>query len=104
MFDAYIEEQSSTEEGNKRRIYILEDSAKLGILNMAIDFNQSGDITNWSSKFIEENVLYANLRNVSISFDKSGKRITNYSINGYHKLMFKDTVFYQLKAVIKYEE
>ena len=104
LFDAFIEEQNSTEKGNRRWNYILEDSTKLGILNMVIDFNQSGDVTNWSSKFSEENVLYANLRNVSINFDKSGQRITDYSIVGYHKLMFKDTVFYQLQAVIKYEE
>ena len=104
LFDAYIEEQYSTEKGNRRWNYILEDSTKSGILTMVVDFNQSGDVINWSSKFREENVLYANLRDVSINFDKSGQRITDYSINGYHKLMFKDTVFYQLQAVINYEE
>ena len=104
LLDAYSVEERGLENGNNQIIYTLRDSNQLGILDLVFKFNPDGQVTDWESSFKEENILYSNLREVSMSFTPDGARMTGFAVNGYHKLMFKDTVFYQVHAKIDYEK
>ncbi len=103
LVDAYSIEETVTEDGRKHIVYILIDSSQSGILNMKISIDARGMVTSWKSIFSEENILYSNLREISMSFLPNRELMSGYAIHGYHKLMFSDTVYYQLQSVINYE-
>ena len=103
LFDAYSIEETVTEDGYKHIVYMLIDNSQSGILNMEINIDARGMVTSWKSIFSEENVLYSNLREISMSFLPNRELMSGYAIHGYHKLMFSDTVYYQLQSVINYE-
>ena len=103
LFDAYSIEETVTEDGYKHIVYMLIDNSQSGILNMEINIDARGMVTSWKSIFSEENVLYSNLREISMIFLPNRELMSGYAIHGYHKLMFSDTVYYQLQSVINYE-
>ncbi len=103
LVDAYSIEETVTEDGYKHIVYMLIDNSQSGILNMEINIDARGMVTSWKSIFSEENVLYSNLREISMSFLPNRELMSGYAIHGYHKLMFSDTVYYQLQSVINYE-
>ena len=104
LIDAYSMEEKASKDGYTVNAYNLIDSTLSGILNMEIIIDPEGEVTSWKSIFSEENILYSNLRRVSMNIHPKGGLIRGYTIHGYHKLAFKDTVFYQLQAVIEYEK
>ena len=104
LIDAYSMEEKVSEDGYTVNTYNLIDSTLSGILNVEIIIDPEGEVTAWRSIFSEENILYSNLRTVSMNFHPNGRLINGYTIHGYHKLAFKDTVFYQLQAVMEYEK
>ena len=67
----------------------------MGVLDMAIIYGDEGKVIDLSSSFQEQNLLYRNFRNVAITVGPEGG-LTGYEIAGYHKLLFKDTVHYQI--------
>jgi len=103
LVDAYSIEETVTEDGYKHIVYMLIDNSQSGILNMEINIDARGMVTSWKSIYNEENVLYSNLREISMSFLSNRELMSGYAIHGYHKLMFSDTVYYQLQSVINYE-
>jgi len=103
LVDAYSMEEWTRNDGYMLEAYTLIDSAQSGILNMEITTDPDGVVTSWESIFSEENIIYSNLRKVTMNFQNGGI-MSGYTINGYHKLIFKDTVYYQFQAAIKYKQ
>ena len=103
LVDAYSMEERAKEDGSMVETYNLIDSAQSGILKMEISLDPDGAITSWESIFSEENIIYSNLRKVAMNFQEEGL-MNGYTVHGYHKLIFMDTVYYQLQAVIKYKQ
>jgi len=103
LIDAYSIKETVSDEGYKLKAYILVEKSLSGVLNIETITDPAGNVTFLKSSFREENILFNNLRNVSMSFHPKSGLISEYTIDGYHKLAFKDTVFYQINAVIEYQ-
>ena len=101
LVDAYTVNQVTDDQGNKTTTYNLIDNSDLGILKMEIKQDPENQVSAWSSSFQEENLLYCNFRELKLTTGDEGI-LNSYRINGYHKLMFKDTVYYQIEVDIKY--
>ncbi len=98
LVDAY-QTSEQTRNGEKITAYKLKDSTGSGILDMEIIYDAKGEVSSWSSSFLEENLLYCNFRKVKLTTDTNGM-LSSYLVDGFHKLMFKDTVHYQLQVKI----
>ena len=101
LLDAYNEDLGMTEQGNRFTSYSLIDSTGSGVLKMEIIYNSADQVSGWSSSFQEENLLYCNFRELTLTTSNEGI-LEAYQVRGYHKLMFKDTVHYQLEVDISY--
>ncbi len=99
LIDAYQTNELNTKEGERIILYELTDSTGSGILDMEIVFDSSDKVSSWKSSFKEENLLYCNFRELTLSTNEDGM-LEHYLIRGYHKLMFKDTVYYQLDVEV----
>ncbi|GJM29442.1 MAG: hypothetical protein DHS20C17_20770 [Cyclobacteriaceae bacterium] len=102
LIDAYSTEEVITDQGGKQLIYRLSDSGNSGILNMEVNFDSLDRVASLSSTFREENLLYGNFREVSLTTGPGGK-LGQYSVKGYHKLLLNDTVHYQMEVALKYK-
>jgi hypothetical protein len=102
LIDAYQIHQGVTDQGNKRVSYSLIDTTQLGILNMTVLYDSNNSVSSLNSTFREQNLLYGNFREVNLTTGGLGK-LDRYSVRGYHKLMFNDTVYYQLEVKLNYE-
>jgi len=101
LVDAYTVELGTDHLGNKIATYNLIDKGSSGILKMQINYDSEDQVSAWSSSFQEDNLLYSNFRELILTTGEEGI-LDGYRVNGYHKLMFKDTVHYQLEVDIKY--
>ena len=101
LVDAYHTEEETNQDGGRTTSYSLIDQSASGVLNMQIQYDSLEQVSSWKSSFKEENLLYCNFRELALSTDKAGI-LKSYLIQGYHKLMFKDTVYYQLQVDISY--
>ena len=99
LIDAYLV-QETDRPGGHTISYKLMDSTDSGILDMEILYDSQEQVSGWRSRFKEENLLYCNFRELMLSTNEAGI-LESYLITGYHKLMFKDTVHYQLNVEIK---
>ena len=99
LIDAYLT-QETDRLGERTISYRRIDSADSGILDMEIVYDSAQQVTDWRSRFKEENLLYCNFRELVLSTNEAGI-LESYLIKGYHKLIFKDTVHYQLNVEIK---
>lgn len=99
LIDAYQTDESVTDHGHQITSYKLIDTSASGVLNMEVVFDSTEQVSSWKSDFQEQNLLYCNFREVSLTTGADGV-LNGYLIQGYHKLMFNDTVYYQLKASI----
>jgi hypothetical protein len=95
LIDAYVSEEGETLKGQSTKSYKLTKESQMGVLDMAIIYGDEGKVIDLSSSFQEQNLLYRNFRNVAITVGPEGG-LTGYEIAGYHKLLFKDTVHYQI--------
>ncbi|MDH3710269.1 MAG: hypothetical protein OER04_10300 [Cyclobacteriaceae bacterium] len=102
--DAYTTSKGTDEAGNRFDQYQLRDPKQLGVRSMKVYYDSEGKITSWESDYREENVLYSSKRLVRMDLEKSenGYLLNSYSVAGYHKLVFKDTVHYQVMAKLHY--
>ncbi len=100
LVNAYNVQEIVADRG-KHIKYKLIDSTESGILNLEILFNRSEQPTTLRSTFKEDNFLYGNFREVSLTTNAEGA-LESYRITGYHKLMLTDTVHYQLEAKLNY--
>ena len=101
LLDAYDITQNLRNTGEEVESYQLIDSSQNGILGMEVVFHTEGHVTTWNSTFKEENLLYSNYREVSLTTGDKGQ-LTGYEISGYHKLILKDTVHYKVMAKLTY--
>lgn len=101
LIDAYQIHQEVTDQG-KRISYSLIDTTGLGILNLTVLYHPDSSVSSLSSTFREQNLLYGNFREVNLLTSAPGK-LDRYSVRGYHKLMFNDTVYYQLEVKLNYK-
>jgi hypothetical protein len=101
LVDAYTIDQVTDDQGNKTTTYNLTDNSELGILKMEIKQDGEDQVSAWSSSFQEENLLYCNFRELTLTTGDQGI-LNSYRINGYHKLMFNDTVYYQIEVDITF--
>jgi hypothetical protein len=99
LIDAYLAQETDILGGHTIS-YKLMDSTDSGILDMEIVYDSAQQVSGWRSRFKEENLLYCNFRELMLSTDGAGI-LESYLIKGYHKLIFKDTVHYQLNVEIK---
>ena len=101
LIDAYETKQDSSSTGEKVKSYHLIDNNQNGILGMEIVFNSQDHVTSWRSSFQEENILYNNYREMTLTADDNGK-ISGYTVSGYHRLIMNDTVHYYITAQLSY--
>lgn len=101
LIDAYETKQDSSSTGEKVESYHLIDNNQNGILGMEIVFNSQDHVTSWRSSFQEENILYNNYREMTLTADDNGK-ISGYTVSGYHRLIMNDTVHYYITAQLSY--
>ena len=99
LIDAYLARETDRQ-GGHTIAYKLIDSTDSGILDMEIVYDSLEQVSGWRSRFKEENLLYCNFRELILSTNEAGI-LESYLIKGYHKLIFKDTVHYQLDVEIK---
>lgn len=99
LVDAYDSKEGITEENLKFVAYHLIDSSQSGVTDMEIVSRQDGQVARWKSGFKEENLMYSNFRQISMVTGENGF-LNSYEINGYHKLIFKDTVHYQIQVKV----
>ena len=100
LLDAYSIDEQSQSNGGRIETYRLVDDGKNGVLDMEIVYRANGEVASWRSSFKEENLLYSNFRDVSLITGDEGQ-LTGYNIEGYHKLLLKDTVRYHIAVVIE---
>ena len=99
LIDAYLA-QEINRPGGHTISYKLIDSTDSSILDMEILYDSEEQVSGWRSRFKEENLLYCNFRELMLSTNEAGI-LESYLIKGYHKLIFKDTVHYQVNVEIK---
>ena len=94
LIDAYETREELDGNGAKTIQHQLIDQSQTGILDLGVSYDPEGRITGLESSYQEDNLLYSNFRNVSMTFGSAG--LSGYAVEGYHKIMFKDTVYYHI--------
>lgn len=59
---------------------------------------ENGIVTTLSGKLVEKNDIYETSLEATLQFDESS--LSTYSVNGYQKIVLKDSVFYNIRGKI----
>lgn len=104
LLDAYEITSGVSESGNPFTLYSLKDGEQSGVTFMKITYIDSVNVKLWESQYREHNPLYSGERyvNMKLGYGKSGYQVMNYGIRGFHKLLLRDTVRYQMQATVQY--
>ncbi len=102
--DAFQVIKGTTEDGSAFVDYLRKDSAASGVLSMRVVYNESNQINFWESQYRDENALYSNQRYVRMDVINNplGTRLEQYRVKGFHKLILKDSVHYEMVASLRY--
>ncbi len=100
LMDAYKIRQGQTKGGQQFQEYTLADSSDQGVKYLKIMFDSLERISSLESLYQEQNFLYANRRYIKMDFNprQPERPLSSYRVEGFHKLMFKDSVNYSIKA------
>lgn len=80
--------------------YRIKQPDEAGVQWMQVTQNTDGKVTGFEALFLEENALYQNQRKLSATFSiENGNSVLEaYRIEGYQKILLKDTVNYTIEA------
>ncbi len=99
LVGAYESSEEVTPAG-KSVSYQLKQANDAGVQWIQLNQNKDGLVTGLEALFREENALYQNQRKLSATFNiENGKSVLQtYRIEGYQKILLKDTVNYTIVA------
>ena len=104
--DSYIVSDSTDQQHNwKVRTYRAKQPQNVEVPYLNVYYQDSlANIRRIETKFHEENLLYSTSRQLEMQFEatNSGPQLTGYSSEGRQKMIFRDSVHYQLKATLQY--
>lgn len=102
--DAYTITKGSTGDRGSYLQYELKDPNQFGVQQLKVEFDSLDGIITWEAQAHEKNVLYSTRRWARMELVRTaeGNLLKNYQVNGYHKLVLKDTVYYEVSGEINH--
>jgi len=91
----YNGEYDITKSGN---ITIFQRNGKKGPQKVTVTRNETSQITTLEGQHNETNMVFDSSRKYLLQFDSSTSSIRSYQFSGYQKLIFNDTVFFDIKG------
>lgn len=103
LWDMYEEEEFYDSAASAEVLrYKLNDPKAKGVTCLDI-YRRGGQLVMVKGEYREQSLLYVASRKLLIDFSTSnGPRLSNYSVEGWQKIIFQDTSFYEIKAEVLY--
>lgn len=101
-----VKDSFDNQKGLKLKFYEAKKSANTNIPYLGVYYQDSiANVKRIETIFQENNMLYSTQRKMSVTFDNfDGElRIMQYKATGKQKMLFKDSVFYDMQAKIEYD-
>ena len=70
--------------------------SKSGAQEVLFTKNQNQSLSSISGRYYESNFLFESDRDFSLKFNSSSGMLSEYSFSGYQKMLFADTVFFEV--------
>ncbi len=91
----YIGEYDLVKEGNVDSFKRINDKGPQWV---RVKRNTNGKIESITAQYDETNILFSASRMYLLQFDAAGEQLQSYAFSGYQKLLFKDTVHFDIKG------
>lgn len=101
-----VKDSVDQQRGWKVRIYRAKQPQKAEIPYLAVYYQDSlDDVRQIEAAFHEENVLYSTKRQMAMQLEStpSGPLLISYQSTGSQKMIFRDSVTYQVMAALRYQ-
>jgi len=103
--ERYREEVATLDNGLKEVSYVPVEKGDLKVQHMTIRYDDNV-LQDVEVMIIDSNPLYASERQLKMSFEKAGPdiRLASYYIGGGQKMKLKDSVTFDLRAEVSYQD
>lgn len=95
-----------TVDGNlQQRIYRHLESDAAGVRYLKVSYREKlNEVRKIQALYVEKNALYESSRLLQLQFEENASelRLKGYGVDGFQKMILKDTVYYQLQAEVNY--
>lgn len=98
--DYYTRQEQVLPNGNIAVRYNKMEDAEAPIEYLYLELSQDKVLKHLEASFLEENMLFYSSRKAALSVDAGSGNISSYKINGVQKLIFGDSLHYNVHAVL----